>query len=74
MADRRLCSFLFPFDLGFGFRVRINDSESQVARTAHDPDERSLVSAHGALLVCPETFAQSLLQHLARTVLGQIRF
>src|SRR5277367_3346613 len=31
-------------------------------------------SAYGAVLVCPETFAQSPLQHLARGVLWQIRF
>src|SRR6266568_4166318 len=31
-------------------------------------------SAHGALLMHPETLAQSLLQYLAGTILGQIRF
>jgi hypothetical protein len=41
---------------------------------AHDPDEGSFASAHGALLVHPETLAQSLLQYLAGTILGQIRF
>src|SRR6266436_7394503 len=41
---------------------------------AHDPDEGSGASAHGALLMHPETLAQSLLQYLAGTVLGQIRF
>src|SRR6266852_1171904 len=41
---------------------------------AHDPDEGSAASAHGALLIHPETLAQSLLQYLAGTVLGQIRF
>ena len=60
--------------MGFGFRVRINDAEFQVARTAHDPDEGSFASAHGALLMHPETLAQSLLQYLAGTALGQIRF
>lgn len=39
-----------------------------------DPRESSLASTHGALLVRPEALAQSLLQHLAGTVLGQIRF
>jgi len=41
---------------------------------AHDLVEGSFGSAYGALLVCPETLAQSLLQYLAGTVLGQIRF
>jgi hypothetical protein len=41
---------------------------------AHDPDEGSFASAHGALLMHPETLAQSLLQYLDGTVLGQIRF
>jgi len=40
----------------------------------HDPDEGSFSSAHGAFLVHPETLAESLLQDLAGTVLGQIRF
>jgi hypothetical protein len=74
MADRRLCSFLFPFVLGFGFRVRINNRESQVDSICPDHDEGSFASAHGALLMHPETLAQSPLQHLAGTVLGQIRF
>jgi hypothetical protein len=41
---------------------------------AHDPDVANAASAHGALLVRPETLAQSLLQYLAGTALGQIRF
>jgi hypothetical protein len=41
---------------------------------AHDPDEGNFASAHGTLLMHPETLAQSLLQYLAGTALGQIRF
>jgi hypothetical protein len=41
---------------------------------AHDPDEGSAASAHGALLMHPETLAQSSLQHLAGCALWQIRF
>jgi hypothetical protein len=37
-------------------------------------DERSAASANSALLIHPETLAQSLLQYLAGTVLRQIRF
>ena len=35
---------------------------------------RSEASADSALLVCPETVAESLLQYLAGTALGQIGF
>jgi hypothetical protein len=41
---------------------------------AHDPDEGNFASAHGTLLMHPETLTQSLLQYFAGTVLGQIRF
>ena len=41
---------------------------------AHNPDEGNFASAHGALLMHPETLAQSLLQYLAGTALGQLRF
>jgi len=34
----------------------------------------NFASAHGTLLMHPETLAQSLLQYLAGTALGQIRF
>ena len=63
-----------PFVPSFGFRIRINNRESLVAPTTHDPDEGSFASAHCAFLVHPETLAESLLQDLAGTVLGQIRF
>jgi hypothetical protein len=68
------CSFLFSFDLNFGLRARINDRESQIAPPAKDRDERDFMSAHGALLVGPETLTQSPLQYLAGTIFGQIRF
>src|SRR6266481_2685500 len=37
-------------------------------------DEGGFASANGALLVCPETLPQRLLQHLTGTILGEIRF
>jgi len=39
-----------------------------------DLDEGSFASAHRAFLVGPVTLAQSFLQYLAGTALGQIRF
>ena len=72
MAERRLCSFLSPFGLDFAFAQEIGNLRLHVH--AHDPDEGSFASAHGALLMHPETLAQSLLQYLAGTVLGQLRF
>jgi hypothetical protein len=38
-----------------------------------DPEEWGFASAHGALLVRPETLAQIFLEQLAGTTLGQIR-
>jgi hypothetical protein len=75
MADRRLCSFLFPFVLGFRFFAFAKlIANLKAARTSHDPDEGSTELAHGALLVAPKTLAQCPLQYLAGTVLGQIGF
>jgi hypothetical protein len=46
----------------------------RVIPPANYPDEGGAASADGALLMHPEMLAQSLLHHLAGTVLGQIRF
>ena len=72
MADRRLCLFLFPSVSGLVFAFAQEIVNLRLPAPANDPVNR-VASAHGAFLACPEALAQSLLQYLTGTVLGQIR-